>query len=307
MLTWSLRGTLHLHRTEDALWLVPLLAARLVQGDQRRLRALGWDDTSLQAGLRLLEKELGKKGSLAREKLRELLAALRLPHEGQAPQHLVYVAALQGLLCLGPQDGRNPLLVPLEQWAGKLTPLDRPEALQRLALRYLEAYAPAAPADLAAWSGIPLGEAREAWRSISAETVEIEAGGEPAWMLRRQLEALEEKIPAQVRLLPRYDTLLLGYASRAWILSSRHARQVHPGGGIIRSSVLAEGRIAGTWSLKRRKQSYTVEAVPFGNFSSAKVSALQVETADLSRFLEAPVKLETGLLKNSNEALHPDD
>jgi hypothetical protein len=98
-----------------------------------------------------------------------------------------------------------------EEWASKPQPLDRQDALAEIARRYLAAYAPAGPQDLASWSGLKLGEARQAWRSIESEIVPVDSAGQAAWMLVAQLEAqlawLDEPFDETlaVRLLPRHD------------------------------------------------------------------------------------------------------
>jgi hypothetical protein len=86
-----------------------------------------------------------------------------------------------------------------------------------------------------------------------------------------------------VKLLPAFDTYLLGYASREAVLPPAYARRIHPGGGIIRPSVLLNGRVVGSWTLSRPKRSILVtEFEPLG--SDARLS-LEAELADVQRFL----------------------
>ena len=54
-----------------------------------------------------------------------------------------------------------------------------------------------------------------------------------------------------VRLLPAFDGILLGHRDRALTVRPEHARDVLPGGGILRPTVLADGLVEGTWRFNR--------------------------------------------------------
>ena len=62
-------------------------------------------------------------------------------------------------------------------WLGEAPePLERPDALARLARRYLAGHGPADAPDLARWAGITLGDARIAFGGIEAELAERPGG-----------------------------------------------------------------------------------------------------------------------------------
>ncbi len=190
--TWCLRGTLHLVAAQDAGWLVQLLGAGLISADRRRMNQLGWDESSATTGIKLLEKTLGARGRLTRPEVTQLLAMNGLPHQGQATFHLIYRAALEGLLVHGAHLEKEATYVLSEEWLGEPQPFPPQQALARLAKRYLAAYAPAGPEDLASWSGLKLRDAREAWGLISEDIVQVQAAGQERWMLKSQLPWLDE-------------------------------------------------------------------------------------------------------------------
>ena len=95
------------------------------------------------------------------------------------------------------------------------------EALRRLARRYLAAYGPAGPEDLAAWSGLPRAAVREAWEAVAGEVTEVAGGEQPVWLPNGRLGEVDEVRreaaagqDPEVRLLPAFDALLLGYRRR---------------------------------------------------------------------------------------------
>jgi hypothetical protein len=285
--TWVMRGTLHLVATEDARWLVPLLAQLMIDGDRRRMRGLGWDDERTVYGLRLVEEALARQGTLTRPEIQALLKANGLPDEGQAPVHLIFRAAWEGILIQGADQGMQPAFVPCAEWTGGLQPRPRPEALAELARRYLQAYAPATERDFSTWSGLKMGEARLALGLIENELAKVNAAREAAWMLQSRLPWIDEldRLPPVVRLLPRYDTCLLGYASRDLVVAPQFAGRINAGGGVLHQVVLIDGAARGLWTAKPAKGRLEVIIEPFEPLSREMRPGLEAEAADLGRFL----------------------
>ncbi len=285
--TWVMRGTLHLVTTPDARWLVPLLAPLMINGNRKRMLALGWDEERTARGLHLLEEALARQGALIRSEIKLLLKTNGLPCEGQAPIHLIFRAAWEGILIQGADRGKQPAFVSCEAWTGGLQPQPRHTALAELARRYLQGYAPAAPGDLAAWSGIKIGEARQAFRMIEDQLAPVDAAGQPAWMLKTQLPWLDELagLPPVVRLLPRFDTYLLGYANREIIVAPQFAERVNAGGGLLNQVVMVDSFARGLWQMKASAGKVEVIIEPFEPLDPQVLPGLEAEVASLGRFL----------------------
>ena len=293
--TWGPRGTLHLLATEDLDWLLTLLGPVFVAGDRRRREELGLDEDTCVRGIRLLRDILANHGPLTRAELVEQLAAHGLLLEGQARPHLLSRAALEGIICFGPDRGSEPTYVLLRDWLGQEhrgSLLSQEAAHAELARRYLNAYGPATPEDLAAWSGMPTSKSRIAWQSIADQLIDVEIANRPAWILKTRAAWLDE-LPAPnttlapiVRLLPRFDTYLLGYKKRDLSVPLQHAKRVNAGGGMIHATVMVDGRIVGTWKSSIHKQNQLdIVVEPFDQRASEVQAALEAEVADLARFL----------------------
>ena len=217
--TWGQRGTLHMLASDDIGWLLPLLGPVFVAGDRRRREELGLSEDICVRGMRIIRNVLADHGSLTRAELVEHLATDGIHLEGQARPHLLARAALEGLICLGPDRGAEPTYVLLNDWIDQKHTghsLSEDEAYTELTRRYLSAYGPATPGDQAAWSGLPQSKTRAAWQRIEGELLEVETIDSRAWMLRAQAARLDE-LPAPtpiVHLLPRFDIYLLGYQKR---------------------------------------------------------------------------------------------
>jgi hypothetical protein len=281
---WAMRGTIHLVPSEDARWLVELLGPLGLTATHRRLGQLGVPEEDRPRALRAVCKALREHGPLTRVELMEHVArSAGVATEGQAGAHLPQLAALQGLVCFGPpaQDGK-PTYVLREDWLGGGLPhLPRERALAELVRRYVRAFGPAQPEDFSWWSGLPLRDARAGWQAMAAEIVETAYG----WMDAERAARIAERPPATpeppiVRLLPAFDTYLLGYRSRDITLPPEHAGRVWPGGGIVRPAIVANGHGVGTW----RRAGTRVELEPFPG-SGFDVRAADSELADVQRFL----------------------
>jgi hypothetical protein len=239
-------------------------------------------------------------GPLSRAELVRALAAkgVKVDPVGQAPAHLVGSAALSGLVCRGPDlDGDEASYVLLEDWTGKGRGLDGEGALAELARRYLAGHGPAAPEDLAAWSGLPIGRARLGFELVDGELGEVELDGRRLWALKgpRNPAPAQAQAPV-VRLLPRFDDYLLGWRGRDLILDPRFARRIQAGGGWIHPAVVVDGRVAGTWRSRRAGGRLELTVEPFGRLPRGTRPGLEAEAADLGRFLgaEAVLGLERG-------------
>lgn len=282
--TWLLRGTLHLVAAADLRWMLSLVGPVFAAAQRRRRLELGLDDAVCERGLTLIGEALAGSAPLTRAELVERLAAagLALDPAGQAPANLLSYAALRGLICRGPERGAEPTYVLLDEWLpGGRTP-DRDEALAELARRYLAAYGPATVRDFMWWSGLPAAPARRAFALIAAELTEVEAFGVAAAAL--SATDLETGPARGVRLLGGFDSYLLGFRSRDPVLDPGHARRVLAG-GVIRSAVLVDGRVAGTWRLERRAGLSRVVVEPFTGIAPGRRAELAAEAAGLGRFL----------------------
>jgi winged helix DNA-binding protein len=276
--TWAMRGTIHLVPGEDAGWLTELLAPLSRRSSHRRLEQLGVPEPDRPRALAAIRAALAEHGPLTRAELMEHVARSGVPTAGQAAAHLTQLAALEGIVVFGPPRGAKPTYVPRDDWLGADLPrLSREGALAELARRYVRAYGPAAPEDLAAWSGLPLRDARAGWAAIANEVAAVDRRG---WIATDRASWLTEPAPDPpvTRLLPAFDTYLLGYRSRDLAVPSEHARRVWPGGGIVRPTVVANGLAVGTW--RRTGTAVSIEPFPGAELDAA------AEAADVKRFLE---------------------
>ena len=282
--TWLMRGTLHFAAAEDVRWLLRLLGPRAIRSTARRRAQLGLTEPVVARGLDTL-RDLLADGPLARRTLLSALGDAGLPVEGQGGIHLLMRAALEGIVSFGPDVEGQETFVLLEDWLHD-APDDAPsDPLAALARRYLLAYAPAAPEDFSAWSGQTLTGARKAFERLSSELIHVQVGSEGEWLPAEYESWHGASAAGDVRLLPAYDTYLLGWRNRDAVLPAAFAKRIYPGGGTLHPAVLADGVVVARWRLRTVNGAATVEVMPFEPLGAAVERGLAAEAADVGRFL----------------------
>jgi hypothetical protein len=282
--TWAMRGTLHLLATHDLRWLMPLLGPRVIAASRRRYRELGLGEMELARSADVLEEALEKRGPTVRKDLALLLSEYGLPNEGQATYHLLRHAGLLGRVCMGPDREGQETYVALPEWLKLAWAEPEEGAVAELLRRYWRGYGPASLEDAATWSGLTMTQVRGGFELIREGLVKVLLDEGEAWAERQALEAVGELGANSVKLIPAYDGYLLGYRSRGWMVEPAEARRIHPGGGLLRPTLLVAGRAGGTWKLGRSEREMVVEVEPFAPLAGPTIEALEAEVEALSGF-----------------------
>ncbi|KRA41502.1 winged helix DNA-binding domain-containing protein [Pseudoxanthomonas sp. Root630] len=286
--TWPMRGTLHWLAREDVRWMVALMAPRVQSANAARIaRDYGLDADTLARCRRTLEAALSHGRPVKRGDLYACLDAIGVDSGGQRGLHVLGWMAQEGLICQGPREGRQPTFVWLDAWIPASAPLDRDEALQRLALRYLQGHAPATAADLAWWSGLTRKEAKQALDS-AASLLQREANDDDMLWHAPALSATRRTHASH--LLPAFDEYVIGYRDRAPVVDDAHLRRVIGINGLVSPTLVVEGRVVGTWKREADARG-GIRLSPFGALQDKELAGLAKAAARLGRFLGAPTPL----------------
>ena len=289
--TWLMRGTLHVCAADDLRWMLSLFGPLNAKRDAARRAQVGLDDDAYARGLRVMRNALGN-GPLTRHDLREALLAHHVDvlRDPQALIHMIALAAARGLIVVLPPVGRDNRFALLDDWIAPAPAREHEAAEAELARRYFRAFGPASIADFRAWAGIPAPMAQRATSLVGGELEEVE--GPPPALLRLRGTGQNGAAPraTTVRLLPRWDTYVLGYRSRDLMLHPAHSPRVCIG-GVIKPTMCAEGSIIGSWELRRERTGWRLEPMPFGNETRAVRAAVVAETDNIASFLGSAVHL----------------
>jgi DNA glycosylase AlkZ-like len=293
VLTWAMRGTMHLVAVEDLNWLLRLFGALFIRKTESRYKQLGLDEAIRHKAAKLMQNVLSQEGALTRAELGQALASHGIPVEGQAIHHLVRYAALAGIICFGPEVDGELTYVVLDDWLKtEKDGFSFEQLLPEIARRYLQAYAPATAHDLAKWSGLSVSQSKSGFNAIVDDLVEVEMQFENAWMLKSQWNQIEEITEDYiVKLLPRYDNYLLGYRDRTFMVDDAFSSQIHPGGGLIRPTLIVDGQAQAIWSIEHKQKLSTLIVQTFEELREDIVLKLEAEVQDVGRFLKRNTRL----------------
>ncbi len=221
---------------------------------------------------------------------RRKLAAVPVGHLTFPVVDLLHLVGARGVVCYGPPHGNEPTFVRADAWIPHWKDVPQEQAEKLLLHRYLRAFGPATAADFALWAGITLTEARETWAREQANLAAVNVEGWTAEVLREDLKELaraEFERPL-IRLLPYFDTFLLGHKEREHLLPMKNRPNVYRAQGWIAPVVLVDGRVTAVWEHARKANHLRVKVMPFDSISRRLVADIHEEAQDLGRFLGIP-------------------
>jgi len=148
-----------------------------------------------------------------------------------------------------------------------------------LVRRYLGAFGPAPPPDVAHWAGMRPRALAEAIAGMKLRRFRDEHGRELVDLPRAPLPAPDT--PAPVRFLPTWDATLLVHARRTGILDERHRKRLfNSSNPQSERTFLVDGKAAGAW----RYEDGRVTLDPFGRLSANTRAELEQEAERLAAF-----------------------
>jgi len=95
----------------------------------------------------------------------------------------------------------------------------------------------------------------------------------PSYWLSKETADLLDDVPGSrsLLLLPGFDEFLLGYADRTAALDPGHRDLIVPGGnGMFKPTIVAGGRVIGTWRKAAKANGAVVEPLPFAELTAAQ-------------------------------------
>nr|WP_238345265.1 winged helix DNA-binding domain-containing protein [Actinopolymorpha cephalotaxi] len=293
---WAMRGTLHVLPARDlGVWLAAL-------GTYRD----GWPMYSMHDPLMHELAELVGHALRGRLLTRLELAAevSRLSGSVAAGESLqggwggaLKPASFLGRLCFAPSAGQRVRFTHPDTWIGA-APVRPAEdaAMAEIVRRFLGAYGPATPVDLAGWWGATRREATRMLALVEDQVTEVDVEGEPYWMLADQVAKLAATEPSEVvRLLPGFDqwtvcaSRRVGPRSRPGpgtpALDPRHRTRIYRLQGWVSPVLLVDGRIEGVWRHERKGRRLLVDVETFRRLPRRTRESIGAETDRLAAFL----------------------
>jgi hypothetical protein len=270
-----LRSTIHMVSARDY-WLFIAAVRKGRQDWWRRVTRKVYGAVDMEAAASLFREELAA-GPRRASDLKELLAG-----RGFASAAWNGVGLWVDLIRVPPSgtwDQRKADLYGLaETWIVPMSPIEA-DGVEHVVRRYLGAFGPASPREIADWAGIPHAALLPVIERLDLRRFRDEKGKELLDLPRAPLP--DPATPAPVRFLPTWDATLLVHARRTQILPEQYrplvfnTRTPHSV-----PTFLVDGAVAGTW----RYEGGRVEVKPFEPLAKAARREVDDEARRLATF-----------------------
>ena len=284
---WGQRGALHLYAGDD--W--PLICGALSEQQtwwRRQTAQAGQQDEyeAIVAGVAALLRE---RGTMSRSDLRAAFPDLAERHFsswGGIFAELVH----RGIACHAEREGSQGRFAHREHWLPTLdwSPPAFEDANVELARRYLRAYGPATEPDFRYWRNAKAADSRRWLAALGDETAAIDVAGIEMHALREDWDDLTAAPPEReawpVRMLYRFDPLMLSTKDKAWLVDVPYYKQVWRPGGHIEGTLLEHGRIAGAWRYDRKNGGLSVTVFPFAPLPEHVQAAVETQASQIAAF-----------------------
>jgi hypothetical protein len=282
--SWTMRGTLHFVAAEDLSWIVGLTAERLIARGMKIRTDLGIDMPTIEGARAVAIENLSGNRRLTRHELLAVWEAAGLADVKRRAYLLIWHLAQTGTICLGPTSRLGPTspageqcFVLTDEWIAKPRQLEHDEALGEWALRYFRSHGPATVKDFASWTKLTAADVKIAEAVAKQHLDRVEIDGVQYYLDPQTADLLDAHLRAArgVFLLPGFDEYLLGYQDRGAVLATEFAARIVPGSnGVFLPTVIADGKVVGTWKRAGTGANSSIVANPFTAFSRTVADAI---------------------------------
>ena len=210
--------------------------------------------------------------------------------------YLLHLAGARGVYCSGPSAGSETTFVRADRWIPGWKDARQSEAEKELVTRYLRSFGPSTVSDFGIWTGMTAGDAKKVWSRVEEDLVRVDVEGWSSSILADDLEGLEDAHldGNNVRLLPFFDSFVLGHRSHRNIVDQKDHGQVYRPAGWVSPVLLVDGRAAGVWSHAKKDGRLRILVRPFSRPSARVWSLAREEAESLGRFFDcAEVSVKT--------------
>jgi DNA glycosylase AlkZ-like len=284
--THVLRPTWHFVAPEDIRWMLELTGPRLKATIASYARHVSLDDAAFKRSRKVLATALRGGRHLTRGELRQTFQRAGIPADGLRAVLLLMRAELDGLICSGPRAGKAFTYALLEERVPRSKALARDEALTELARRYFTSRGPATLQDFVWWSGLTTADARSGIEMAGSDLSRHVIDGSVCWLPSSGRAA---RPAGAAHLLPVYDEYLVAYKDRSAVVDSRYCK---PGTNLLfGSTIVVNGRVAGTWKSARSDRETVVTLSPFAPLNGRVRRAVDDAVRRYGTFLEQSTRV----------------
>ena len=259
---WSIRGTLHAHTLDNYVLMLEAMGARRQMRHRRFMtQSTGLSDPEIERLEEGLLKAL-ESGPKNRQQLHDAVPEFKSMEWTGWGLDVGGLAAQGKLVVHTPERGPTYF----RRTAPPTFCRDEFEARCELMRRYFAVYAPATLGDFAYWTGLEQAVCRDLLKHVGGELVECEVDGLKGtrYLPLPDVEALDTPEAEGVRLLAKFDVIVLGHKDKSLFFTEAQQKMVFRKAGQVEAVILENGLATGTWRLDRSGKKGTILVEPFG-------------------------------------------
>jgi winged helix DNA-binding protein len=270
--THIMRPTWHFVLPDDIRWMLALTTPRVKKILGSYDRRLELDEKLVTRCKKILTKALQGGKHLTRTELADELAKNKIAARTQRLAHILAYAELDAILCSGPRRGKQFTYALLDERVPNARPINRDEALAKLAQKYFISHGPAQIKDFSWWSGLSTKDSNEAVAMIKSKLIQEAVNDKTYWMTAN---SGTEQLGTNAFLLSIYDEYTIAYRDRSDLSHEGYFEKIIRMGNAFTAVVIIDGQIAGTWKRKMNKGKLEVSTNLFRKLNQAERKALQ--------------------------------
>ena len=214
-----MRGTWQLVSAEDYWPMIDLCAPKAMAVTRGWMHSnhISIPDEEVAKIRDILAQTVADQGSVTREEFVEALARKDISMDSHRLSYHIRMAEMSGTLCSGELLPMKATYALSAAKVPRVAPIDRDEALMRLARKYFDSRQPATLEDFVWWSGLNIGDCRRGIELLGSMIHEERWRGRTFYLTDACRTRGFRK--GRYLLIPPYDEYLIGYKSRDVVLS----------------------------------------------------------------------------------------
>lgn len=146
---------------------------------------------------------------------------------------------------------------------------------KELVKKYIEKYGPVTIQDIAYWTGHKMSTLVEILADLKPEINNEQINDSlDKYYLTEEMES-DYPPPPHIIVLPRFDSLIMGYRNKSRILDHDFLDRVSIQAGIIMPTILVDGFVKGVWSKSTKGKTLNISVEPFKKFTDRNMKTLE--------------------------------
>lgn len=221
----------------------------------------------------------------------------RVEQYGPAWEGITEMSYLGILASAGRKGAENLWMSAARRLSVKLKDPDLEECTTALVRSYIGRYGPVSQKDIAYWSGHRIRDVEAALERLKGDlyTTAGKTGNVAYYSLEDEIRN-GGRVPGVI-LLPRFDSLIMGYQDKSRVLEQSRLGHISSGSGIIEPTLLIDGFVAGTWKKSARGKNTKVVVRTFHDLDGSNREAVRERFSHMGEYMGTDMHVEFRALK----------